>query len=1051
VYIPPVNSSFGKDFTINIWENLAEAVEQFALKGNIILCGDFNARTAEGKDFIEMDNENNVYELPSNYSFDTLHGRKSMDHLTQKPGKRLLKMCIENDLSILNGRTLGDLEGHFTCHNQKGSSVVDYFICSNSLRRNILGMKVHPLTMYSDHCQLEISILIEGIHTSKNIETSKRLEESTSSDRNQTKYVWDEFSKEKFKRALSMPWIQKQIAEIDEQLNKSFTNEREISLLADTFKNVISSAANISLTRKTTKHKKKKRKRNNKKWFDTHCQKQRNELKSLLNAFNRQPYNKTLQAKLFNQKKIYKQIVKQKKSQYKRLLVEELNSALNKDPQTIWNTLKDIQTLGENVQQRHQINICKWITHLENLIGKKSVINEEHERNVKFELEKEKTKNDYKTLPINLPMTEKEIRHACINQKNNKSPGLDGITNEMIKTSLPVVQTVLVKLFNAIFTSGFYPEAWKHGINIPLYKNGNPTDPNNYRGITLTNTLGKVFCSVLNTRINNYLEGNDLLLKEQGGFRKKYRTTDQIFILNNIISEVMKSRNNRLYACFVDFQKAFDSVWHEGLFIKLQRIGITGHCFDVINNMYTNAKICAKIDGIISKDFVIQRGVHQGSSLSPTLFNVFINDITENMTDIDSPIIDRTKNKKISCLLYADDLILLSTTKNGLQQKLDHLDNYCKQWGLNINKQKTKVVIFTKSDPKVSIHFFCGEDSIQTVEEYKYLGIIFHKNAGIKNTEDHLNKQANKAMHTLTKTLRKTNTDMRIVFQLYDALITPVSIYGAEVWFPNSLQANKLENIEDILKKCVHSFFHEKLHSKFCRYTLGVHKKTMVLPVLSECGRFPISIKVICQVIAYWIHILDLPNNANIRTVYNGLYAKSNNSSTWVSFAENILTSTGLNHVWKNQSTLNINKLKFAISKKLEKVYLKLWRDDISKSSRLHFYNKYTTDYKVQTYLNEIKTFKHRQALSKLRLSAHDLKIEKGRYTNTPREKRLCEECNVIEDEIHLLDKCVKYNNFRHTLLDNVKTKNIYPSNLLLCEKLHPYLAKYVHDCFTIR
>ena len=113
--------------------------------------------------------------------------------------------------------------------------------------------------------------------------------------------------------------------------------------------------------------------------------------------------------------------------------------------------------------------------------------------------------------------------------------------------------------------------------------------------------------------------------REQAGFRKNHRTTDQIFILSKLVDYVMKTKNKRLYCCFVDFQKAFDNVWHDGLFLKLHNAGITGKCLDLIVKMYENSFLCTRIQDKYSGHVLIKKGVHQGSTLSPTLFNIFNN------------------------------------------------------------------------------------------------------------------------------------------------------------------------------------------------------------------------------------------------------------------------------------------------------------------------------------------------------------------------------------------------------------------------------------------
>ena len=160
VYIPPASSSFGKDNTFNIWNKLEEDVNELSTNGNIMLCGDFNARTSHLADYIELDSESNSYHLPHNYDHDHFYVRNSMDNLAQRTGRKLISLCIENNLLIQNGRTVGDLDGRFTCYNQHGSSVVDYFICSKEIRQNVLNMKVHPLTIFSDHCQIEINMIV---------------------------------------------------------------------------------------------------------------------------------------------------------------------------------------------------------------------------------------------------------------------------------------------------------------------------------------------------------------------------------------------------------------------------------------------------------------------------------------------------------------------------------------------------------------------------------------------------------------------------------------------------------------------------------------------------------------------------------------------------------------------------------------------------------------------------------------------------------------------------------------------------------------------------
>ena len=131
------------------------------------------------------------------------------------------------------------------------------------------------------------------------------------------------------------------------------------------------------------------------------------------------------------------------------------------------------------------------------------------------------------------------------------------LKNEMIKSALPFIKNTVVKVFNVLLREGQFPASWTEGIIIPIYKQGGCTDPNNYRGITLNSCLGKLFCHVLNTRIANYLDSRSFLKKEQAGFRKNFRTSDQVFILKTIIDKYTQKNGtlNKLYTCFIDLKK----------------------------------------------------------------------------------------------------------------------------------------------------------------------------------------------------------------------------------------------------------------------------------------------------------------------------------------------------------------------------------------------------------------------------------------------------------------------------------------------------------------
>ena len=143
------------------------------------------------------------------------------------------------------------------------------------------------------------------------------------------------------------------------------------------------------------------------------------------------------------------------------------------------------------------------------------------------------------------------------------------------------------------------PDIWCQGLITPIYKSGDKNDPTNYRGICVSSCLGKLFCSILNQRLYSYLEENKILHNSQIGFLPENRTADHVFTLRTLLDKYVHYHKEKVYACFVDFRKAFDSVWNAGLFYKLLSAGIGGQFYNLItvkpargNRLFVCAPLC---------------------------------------------------------------------------------------------------------------------------------------------------------------------------------------------------------------------------------------------------------------------------------------------------------------------------------------------------------------------------------------------------------------------------------------------------------------------------
>ena len=259
----------------------------------------------------------------------------------------------------------------------------------------------------------------------------------------------------------------------------------------------------------------------------------------------------------------------------------------------------------------------------------------------------------------------------------------------MILGLMKTYPKVILKLFNDILQSSEVIPEWALGMIVPLHKDGPKLDTANYRGITLMSCLGKLFLSILNNRLIVYSIEHQLLSPAQLGFVAGNRCSDAHIIIYNLVKKKCHRENSRIFSCFVDFKKAFDSVPRDLLLTKILNMGVTGKFFNIIRHIYTTDKACVKLGQSRSDFFCLDIGVRQGCILSPLLFNLFISDLAKKFDTTGDKI--QLGNRGINSLFWADDLVLMSETKEGLDHLLKTLEEYCKDNYLMINTKKNKM------------------------------------------------------------------------------------------------------------------------------------------------------------------------------------------------------------------------------------------------------------------------------------------------------------------------------------------------------------------------
>lgn len=281
------------------------------------------------------------------------------------------------------------------------------------------------------------------------------------------------------------------------------------------------------------------------------------------NQKHRQPDNPELRLQYWETLRVYRKTLRTKKEQHVRhplQIIEE--SIVSNDFWKKWHSFSKPQKEELAIQ-----NGDIWKNHFESLYTAVPLNSAQNNLLNKLQILESVIKDNQN--PLDYQITEAELLAKIQALQPKKASGPDGILNEMLKFDDHKFNIAILKLFNLILGVGHFPDLWSEGIITPIFKSGNKFDPNNYRGICVSSNLGKLFCSILNSRLQDFLREHDVLSKSQIGFTPKHRTTDHIYTLHTLINKDVHQNKRKIFSCFVDFKKVFDSIWHDGLFLKL--------------------------------------------------------------------------------------------------------------------------------------------------------------------------------------------------------------------------------------------------------------------------------------------------------------------------------------------------------------------------------------------------------------------------------------------------------------------------------------------------
>jgi len=1064
-YIRPEETS-GK-YGVDTLDIIEKEISVYSKMGKCALMGDLNGHTSIVKDFIINDDlsaqERQLLGLPDDYQSD--HFQQNRNNCDVSPmnaqGRTILDLCISTGMRILNGRTMGDIFGKPTYFGPQCiyPTTLDYTICHEEFLDQVSSFKVSDFTPFSDHCQISTNI-------KTGTWTPSAQKENVSLNPLPDRFVWDKLKKQQFIDYLENDEIS---VLLNNYMNTNFectltgTNNASKSLCE-----MLVSAADPVFKRRTYK---KRRRKYRPKYFDLDCTKASKELRKLGKLVSSNHQDRQLRHKFYKKKKDLKRSIKHKIKVYKDSLINGLNDLSISDAQDYWKIFRQLDNLyNEKTDDTDFVPPEDWVQHFKKLMIKLAPNNA-------FSKEVEEflgNKDNWKVFnELSFKITNLELTKAIGKLKSGKSCGEDMILNEMLKASKDIIGPALVKLFNHVLICGVLPDPWCLSFIKPLHKGGSKRDPNCYRGISIMSCLGKLFFSVLNKRLGTFLKEHNLNTDFQIGFSPGSRPSDHILTLKTISDKYLNS-GKKVYCCFVDFSKAFDTVWRNGLMFKLLKKGIGGPFGQIIQNMYAKSEMAIKLPTGTTETFMGNVGVKQGCVMSPTLFNFYISDIPDLMDDPDcDPVI--LHNLRVACLMFADDIVLISESADGLQNSLNKLQQYCEKWMLSINTKKTQVLVMNKQGRCLDdLSFTFNQEKLHVVNQYKYLGLLISSSGSFTKSVENLSLRAMKAMFKIKNVIHQSDIEVKSALHLFDTLVRPIATYSCEVWGAFTIKANLLQ--PDAKLSGFDELSYEKLDLRFCKNLLGVHRKTTNAAVRGDLGRFPISLFIMKQVLKNWLRVAEGNCNSVLQACYlENINLVNNNKTCWLGQVKNVvLNSLGFQEAWNNLGSKSNNSLLKKMYAHIKNVYKLNWNDYVTRTptdqengNKLRTYMMFKNTFRQENYLKSMSCTNHRKYFTRLRISAHNLKIETGRHTRpkTPVEKRVCNHCNEVDDELHFMLICNKKNRYvssRQKFINDIKDINPTFTNMNNMERfvyimsaeeenLCNIVSKYVGKLVNIR
>ena len=371
-----------------------------------------------------------------------------------------------------------------------------------------------------------------------------------------------------------------------------------------------------------------------------------------------------------------------------------------------------------------------------------------------------------------------EVKRALKKMKNGKACGPDEIPAEVWKSLGEEGVDVLWDLMQKIYQEEKMPEEWRDSVIVPIYKEkGDIQDCGNYRGIKLMAHTMKIWERIIERRLREETS----IGEEQFGFMPGRSTTDAVFALRQILEKHREKRRG-MHVIFIDLEKAYDRVPRQEVWRCMREKGVPEKYVRLVMDMYEGARTRVRSSVGLTGWITVRVGLHQGSSLSPYLFDLIMDVLAQGV-----------KDQAPWCMLFADDIVLCSTSKEEVERKAENWRRALEDRGLKISRKKTEYLRFCEEgDEEVRLQ---GE-ILKRVDSFKYLGSTVAQDGELDAEINHRIQSGWKNWKNMTGVLCDRRINVKLKGKVYKTAVRPAMLYGAETWASKKAQESKLNVAE---------------------------------------------------------------------------------------------------------------------------------------------------------------------------------------------------------------------------------------------------------------